>query len=209
MDDLLKILVPVGFFIFWVVTKLSERNVKPLELKGSPPPYKPVAPQRPQPQPQAVQATRAPMLRWSNQVGGEPSNLTRDEEIIILGSETRPVRPGSVPTVRRQPNRGRSGNAPANRPVPVAPKPAKSKRLVEVSLGVSQSLNENLSRRHLTDSTPTTRISSFAAPVKSEAATARGVAIRMLLKDPERVREAIIINEILQPPVSLRRPRGF
>jgi hypothetical protein len=83
------------------------------------------------------------------------------------------------------------------------------------STGVSQSVNQQLSASMpiapLTVQHSPTIVQSVASTVKrdegSDIALHRLVAIKAMMTDPARLREAILINEMLQPPVTLRKTR--
>lgn len=201
--ELLRILVPLGIFAFWAITKLSERGVKPLEPRG---------PNLPQPRAQdsleallrrqnaeaAERQRQQPPMRWSNQ-----SNAShRDDDIVIL-SETR----SSKPAPRRA---GRTrGGAQAKLQAQSQPNRALKPALGgDISQTVAQNINESLALKPMT-------LSGMNISTSTQQAAARVnhgendhiLGVREALMDPKRIREAIVLNEILRPPVSRRRGR--
>jgi hypothetical protein len=208
--DILKFMVPLAFLAIWALTALFTREAKPLpgRIQAPPNPYAP----RPASAPNLTRTTPVersqPTIRWSPQ--GTPAPVPRaggnDDDIVILES-TRQVRPGTNQGRGVAPaRRSRSKPAPPAKPAPVAPPKL-------AGTGVSQSVNQQLSSSMpiapLTVQHSPTIVQSVASSVQrdegSDIALHRLGAIRAMLYDPARLREAILINEMLQPPVALRK----
>jgi hypothetical protein len=208
--DILKFMVPLAFLAIWALTALFTREAKPLpgRIQAPPNPYAP----RPAPAPGMTRTTTVerpqPTLRWSppGNTAPVPRAGGNDDDIVILES-TRQVRPGSNQGRGVAPaRRSRSKPAPAAKPAPVAPPKF-------ASGGVSQSVNQQLSSSMpitpLSIQNSPTIVQSVASSVQrdegSDIALHRLVAIKAMMTDPARLREAILINEMLQPPVALRK----
>jgi hypothetical protein len=204
LDSLWKVIVPLAFLAIWALTALFNRDAKPLpnRVQGAPSPYGP----RPQPLTRTTVVERSPTLRWSPQGTAAPARAGNDDDIVILDSpRQQPLRPS--------PGRGVSSTR-RTRTKPAAPaKPAATGSQPRVSQsGVSQTVNQQITggltiEPLTTSSVPSTTIASVAASApKGEQGGAfrRSVSVAALINSPEKIREAILISEILQPPLSLR-----
>lgn len=205
LDTLLKAIVPLAFLAIWALTAVfnKEGNSLPTRSQGTPNPYgpRPVVPPR-----VAAPSDRPPPLRWSPQ-GVSPA-MPRpggDDDIVILESP-RPSRP--APQRNLAPRRMRPKPAPTVAAKPAAIVPAKL-GLGHVSQSVNQQLATPLAMEPL--SAPVSGVGS--RPLASAAAkavdhiagpTVRAVSVAAALNDPQRLREAFLINELLQPPLALR-----
>jgi hypothetical protein len=206
LDSLWKVIVPLAFLAIWALTALFNRDAKPLpnRVQGSPSPYGP----RPPAPTRTTVVERSPTLRWSPQGTASParSGSGNDDDIVILDSpRQQPLRPGparGVPSTRR------------TRPKPVAPaKPAATAAKPKVSQsGISQTVNQQITggltiEPLSTSSVPSTSIATVAAaaPRGEQGGTfRRSVSVAALINSPEKIREAILVSEILQPPLALR-----
>jgi hypothetical protein len=208
LDSLWKVIVPLAFLAIWALTALFNRDAKPLPTRvpGSPSPYAP----RPQPLTRTTVVERSPTLRWSPQGTATPARRGNDDDIVILDSprqqpqRTAPAR--GVPSTRR------------TRPKPAAPaKPAAS--ALQPNLGhtsINQTVNQQISvplniEPLTTSSAPSTSIAPVAAsaPKGEEGGTfRRSMSVAALINSPEKIREAILVSEILQPPLALRHRHG-
>lgn len=203
---ILKAIVPISFLAIWALTALFNR-----ESKGFParPPGSPPGGPRP----------TDPTLRWGPASGGSPQVIRRvpigDDDILIIPSDPAraarpaPARPAQATGVRRT-VKGRQAPAPVKKVEPTATRPKLG--------GVTQSVNQSLAKPSeftpLASATvPMTRMAPSEPPAVVTTASIDTPALtvarlRPLVKDPVRLREAFILNELLQPPVTLRRRRG-
>jgi hypothetical protein len=222
LDNFLHFIVPLTFLAIWALTSLYNREAQPLPPRTVRPPG-PLDPKpgtrpatfRPEPSGRVD-----PSLRWPSQPGGDRPPARRpvgrpDEEILII-EETR--RPGAQPPSRANPGGSRRGarSRPAPSVSPKRPEPA-SLRPLTGALGPPVPIAQQMSRplelnplsmpasplmgtetRDLskTVSEPT-RMPDRLVPVTDD--------FRLLLNNPAKLREAVIVNEILQPPLALRR----
>jgi hypothetical protein len=189
-DLIFRMLVPLIFFGIWAVTALFNR-----ESKGFVP--------RPPGQ-------GDPTLRWGPTTPQTSPAARRtplgDDDILIIPSDPRSSgRPTSTP---RRLVKSRSVPQPKRQePTSTMPKLG----------GVSQNVNQQLARPM--DMTPLSSISPMAtstgsdlanspsAPSKTSAVLTVSTLIP-LMNNPTRLREAFIVNELLQRPLALRDRRG-
>ena len=220
-ESLIRAIVPLSFMAIWALTSLFNRDAKP----------KPVV--RPTPRPDGARGgggprpSGEPPLRFAttaNRPAAQapprrpPSRPAEDEGIIILSSET-------IRLDREKEKRFASASTPgvkrATRGKPVVPQrkpePEPSRTRTKLA-GVSQNVNQHLTNTNLelspiqgmpvsqslglTGTTP-----AAAVAVGSEVQGGPNSVIGLYLADPARLREAFILNEILQPPVSMRTRR--
>jgi len=215
LEDLIKAVVPLSFLAIWALTSVFNREAKPLPPMANRPPVpyppRPSVPPggaRP-PEPKPVPANREPTLRWSQP--GQPAapaqgrsapNPGGADDILIIRNE--PVRPPLVQPTRpnvAQPRRGRSKSA-------AAPKPA-DQTTVRPTLGAFDTdVSQHLART--IELPPLEQISSSgvnaAGRIPERIVPQVSLAdLKRSLRDPARVREAFILNEVIQPPLSHRR----
>ncbi len=202
LDTLLKAVVPLAFLAIWALTALFNRegNTLPARTPGPPNPYGP----RPGIPPRIAAPTeRPPALRWGPQGGAQPTpRAGGDDDIVILEG------PRMTRTVVPRPSR-RARPRPTP---PVAPKPAP---IISTRIGmgnVTQSVNQQLVVP-LTIEPLTSQVSAVVtSPAVTTAAKSVDPAKSPLsalglggsLTEPQRLREAIVISEILRPPLALR-----
>jgi hypothetical protein len=223
LDGFLHYIVPLTFLAIWALTSLFNREAQPLPPRTVRPPGPPDPKPGTKPSGYAPATTGRgdPSLRWSSPTAGDRPATRRpvgrpDDEILII-EETR--RPAAQPPGRT--NLGGSRRGTRSRPVPPSvaskrPEPA-SLRPLSGALGPSVPIAQQMGRplelnplsmpasplmgteaRNLskTVSEPT-RMPDRPIPVTDD--------FRLLLSTPAKLREAIIVNEILQPPLALRR----
>ena len=203
---ILKAIVPISFVAIWALTALFNREAKGLPAR---PPGGP-----PQGGPRPVD----PTLRWGPPAAAPSPGVRRvamgDDDILIIPNDPmRPARPApSQPrqgAVVRRPLRGRAANQPPKKPEPAPSRP----KLAGVSQNVNQSLATPSGLTSLTTIVPmTTETGSDLANAPSAPSVTSAVVsvstLRPLMADPIRLREAFIVNELLQPPIALRGRRG-
>jgi hypothetical protein len=192
-EILIKLIVPALVLIAWAINQMTSKEAPPVPKRPPLPPGRPPGGLPPAPMPgerlgpREVIWTEAPPPPPRRELPAGP------DEIIILGTETRPVRPSSGrPTTQpraRGPRRPRPAQAP--RPEPPRPKPPLSSPVTTTGLG------------------PTSAEAQRPAPLLDRPQSA-GIdldVLRAALASPSRIREVMMLNEILQPPRALR-PRG-
>ena len=186
-DNLLKLTIMLFFGAIWALTSLFNRESKP-------------APARPPgPRPSTGPKPGEPTLRWAPPPSAPTARRVPigDDDILIIGSDA--PRPAARPGPRRQ----SKARAAAPAPKPVEPAPSRPKLG-----GVSQSVSQHLNRTSLglapaTGSPPT--LEAGRAWAGKDAKLGPVVqSITASLADPARLREAFVLNEILQRPISLR-----
>ena len=217
-ESLIRAIVPLSFMAIWALTSLFNR-----ESKSKPqlrPTFRPDGsrvgmPPRP----------GEPPLRFAS-TGGGGSNSTAprsppvrpndDEGIVILSSETNRLEREKE---KRFGTGGGSKKASRGKPIVPQRKPEPSPSRTRTKLaGVSQNVNQHLASTNLEltplPSMPTSPTLGLTGSLSPAAVAVGGAveggprsAIGLRLADPARLREAFVLNEILQPPVSMRTRR--
>jgi hypothetical protein len=208
-DQLIRAIVPLTFLAIWALTSLFNRETKTF------PPRPPGAP----PQPLGPRPGE-PTMRWSPPpptLNPTPRRVPiGDNDIVILQPDpSRAGRPGQArPSPQAGgPRRGALRGKPAAPPARV-PEPAASRqRLGGVNQNVNQQLANPVGMTPLTSIAPmsTSTGSSLASAPSSPSRTTTPVptisTLIPLMNDPIRLREAFLVNELLKPPLALRRSR--
>ena len=219
-ESLIRAIVPLSFMAIWALTSLFNRETKPKPMIRS------------TPRPDGVRGGMAqrpgePPLRFASSANRPinpapprrpPTRPTDDEGITILSSETNRL---DREKEKRFVTALTTGSKRATRGKPVVPQrklePAASRTRTKLA-GVSQNVNQHLASTNL-ELTPIATMpvgpslgltgSTPAAAVAVGGAVQGGPnsAIGLRLADPARLREAFILNELLQPPVSMRARR--
>lgn len=224
LDALLKLIIPAIFLIVWAISQLANREEpqpkpRPLPRGGGGLPPRPLPGPRPR---EAGGPREQPPMRWGEPaeplatVPQEPEprrGPAPPDEIVILGTEIRPPRP----TPHRPASRGssRPRPAPGSRRTPQTPAPIRPEPITPPHADLSglgslttpiQPFATGAQGRPLPIATPA------AAPGPPTIAPMPITEqVRGALGSPERVREALVLNELLAPPLALRRrpgPRG-
>jgi hypothetical protein len=207
-DLLFQMLVPLTFFAIWAITALFNR-----ESRG-------FVPQPPGQKPGTTSGVRPgdPTLRWGSSSVPQSSSGRRvpigDDDILIIPSDpNRPAKPAPIRSAQaggpRKTLKGRQAQATVRKPEPAPSRPRLG--------GVSQNVNQQLARPM--DLTPLTTIAPMATSTGSDLANAPSAPSKTstvltistlipLMNDPMRLREAFIVNELLQRPLALRERRG-
>jgi hypothetical protein len=208
LNDWSNFIVPLTFLAIWALTSLFNREAKPLPNR---PGSRPVPPPGPRPGERVGgPAGRDPTTRRPVAQGFEPRRPApgRDEDVLIIQAE--PIRPtppktGAGASARRV--------ARAKLPPETAPKriePATSRPLV-TGLGLPpQQITKPLVVGPLAappSSLTATPVATKAAPATKPPTTPSEPLLARAVRSPERLREAIVLSEILQPPLVLRRGR--
>lgn len=211
LNEIIQAVVPIGFMAIWAVTSILNRDAEPLPprqgggnpLGPTPPPPRPnrggleVLPdgtlRRPTPQ-------RFPT---GNSESRRPSVSFEDEDLVVV--RPAPIsRPNPVVTPLQARTRTRRQTVPK--------KPEKS-----AAQPLGGALDTNVSQ-HLkpidlgNTSRPIAPIGDLrkagtAAEVELDHRPRLDATISSL-KDPKRLREAFVLNELLQPPLSIRNGLG-
>ena len=197
METLIKIIIPAILLIFWLLSNMFNREngektarERAAALGTRPPNY---------PSAKPVDRRTTPMVRTTSQ----------KDEIMVIRAE--PNRPGARPNqpARKTQNRGRSSGAQQARKVE-ATSTSQNRELTRGALvgDVNHSLTRAIGMKALgdhlaTESTPPAATSSLTTGTPPASA----FDLREALKDPTRIREAFILNEVLQPPLSQRGRR--
>jgi hypothetical protein len=123
-------------------------------------------------------------------------------EVVVLRAPQPQRRPQERPrqeTRRTQKNRGTRGNTPPMaRPVPSSLAPLVSNVAAETRQGLSDAVASMQS---------TASLASSAAPVATRRGAELATAGALHLTSPGDIRRAILLREILGPPLALRRER--
>lgn len=210
-ESLIRAIVPLSFMAIWAMTSLFNREGRPKPVAGR------LGPPRPNPITPGARPIQ-PTLRWNAPGGGmagrpappqRPSRGDDDEGIVILSTDNRRserdlARSSSNPGGKR-PSKGK----------PVVPPRRGEPAAARARLGgVTQNVNQHLTQASI-GMAPLEALPPVAAiaPLGQGLAPARATdsaslaprsATARALADPARLREAFILNEILQPPVSIR-----
>ena len=208
-DVSLRVMMTLGFFAIWFITELFNRNAKKQASQKAAPRYTP----RP---PAASPRNEGPTMRWGGGGGGggaggrtPPAPLpgtTRkvvlgEDDILIVSNENDRAPRSPFRQVSRKPSKSRQPQ-PQKKVENTATKP----KLGGVSQSVSQQISKSLDIKPLeTGPSATSRPAKLVSPV-GLATTGLGDAIAAQLRDPARLREAFILNEVLQKPVAMRSP---
>jgi hypothetical protein len=200
--DWFKLIVGGAFLLVWALTQLFNKEVNP-------------TPNRTQgfgPRPGGLPPAPRPLERGSGLDSGgafSSGSSTRrgsDDVLIIRAEQTRPPRLGPTnPSTRRQPAKGKQAAAPPKLP-DAGPKRALS---TSVSQNVAQQLDTTLDVRPLTETAanPVTSAQPTTPATPGGALNPTLASVRQMLTSPSMVREAFVLNEILQPPIAARRVR--
>lgn len=209
MNDWGKLAVPLLILAFWGLRQIFERESPPANRGPAPGP----GPGGPRPIDNLAARDRArdPSLRWSGPPPGRTSTgptvrgqAASDDEIIIIRSDS--ILPqNSLPGRQgqgRRPQRPKS-NAPGrvNEPIRPAPLGGQISQTVGQLIGQQQGLGP-VDQKASLHSSARSQVSASPTPSPTSDALARA------LRSPERLREAFLLNELLQPPLALRGRKG-
>lgn len=221
--DLYQFIVPLTFLAIWALTSLFNREAQPLPPRTARPPGPKPMPARPPDWRTETYPTRPTAPGRPGLSGTAFASSTRDrgrpdDDLVILDSDTRRTPTAGLP---------RGGNPPAKRvaktraKVQPSPKPGETVTPRALSHSMARALDpqtgepEGLTPLSLPAS-PLLSAPMGEAPgkVESRARDAEHVILSAddllkLLQSPARIRESILLNELLQPPLALRgRPHA-
>ncbi len=219
MNSLLQFIVPLTFLAIWALTSLFNREAQPLPPRTgrvpNPPGPRPggglTSSPRP-PEPRREPSDRELNMRWTNANGGR-GPIRPDDAILIIEAEPRrpPVNSGprSVTAPPKRPARPRQAPVPPERPEPPTHHvlhptsgglPHQMGHPLDVHIQGSSHVPLNRASQDLTKTTPLNEI-----PRALTRPGAISFDARAALVSPSKIREAFILNELLQPPVAVRR----
>jgi hypothetical protein len=206
-DQLIRVLIPIAVIALWALTRLFTQETKPFPARNSAPPQ----PFGPRP--------GDPTLRWSTppssayQVPATRRVPIGDDDILIIPSDAGrnvrpgPARPAPVAVSKRSLAKSRAQNQ-ANRKQ--EPPVQRNKLGSDVNQNVNQHITQSI------DLTPMLAISPMGTLPQSplvgpDPSATRSTAVftvsslSNLVHDPKRLREAFLVNELLRPPLALRK----
>ena len=213
LEDVIRAIVPLSFLAIWALTSMFNRDAKPLPPRpgfgpgaGGPPPPRPTLPP---PELAREMKMRFGQLNQTSDGMTSPAIQARRPAAVIGGDDLLIIRPESP---RPQPKPGAPQRRTRSKPAAAAKSQPVEAELLGGSLGsnVSQQMQPiDLTRTNtpfiaVGNLSNTTTAASVAYGERSQGLT----DVRIALMDPLRIREALIMNEILQPPMSLRRKQG-
>ncbi|MFO0959458.1 MAG: hypothetical protein U0800_18830 [Isosphaeraceae bacterium] len=196
LADLLKLIIPAIFLVIWAVNQLLGKEEVTAPPRGQPvgprpgglppAPRPPVSREVPQGWPSPSAAATPPRAKPKADAFADS-----DDIFVIRGDGDPFVRPAPKPSIHRRAARSRPAAAPK------APEPAAPKRLgAPLPTGLTNTpIDVKLNER---TSTSTPAIEPLTTPPHPLAE---------LIRSPGRLREALLLNEILGPPRSLRGHR--
>jgi hypothetical protein len=206
---LIRAIVPISFAAIWILTALFNR-----ESKGFPP--RTAAPNStfgPRP--------GDPTMRWGSPPTPSPKApgtrrvpIGDDDVLIIQNDPSRPNRPAQTRPLQVTGPRRVARARPAATPPSKTAEPSSTRtKLAGVSQIVNQQLANPVALTPLTTIAPmaTATGSDLANAPTSPSKTSAVVTVSTLIplmNDPYRLREAFIVNDLLQPPLALRGGRG-
>ena len=221
LENLFQFIVPLTFLAIWALTSLFNREAQPLPQRMA----RPQPPGGPGPGGGTLRSealNRDPSLRWTSPtVSDRPVARRPNEEILIIEETRRPssTAPMNAPATRSSAGGGtRRGSRP--RPAAAAPKRtetptprALSGSLTPVAGMAPMSRTLDLNPLNLPASPlMASHQRDLAHTVSEPTRQATRPALvwddyKLLVSTPSKLREAILVSEILQPPLSLRRRR--
>jgi hypothetical protein len=204
IEEVLKAIVPLTFLAFWALSSLFNRET-------AKPPPRPGAGFGPRP---GVPPGTRPQERPGMLVPREPAGMRRppggkaDEEILIIRSEPSRAggvgpRPGGGTPARRTARAKVTPPAPAKRAEPASSRPLSA----AAAPGLTQPLDVLPLPTAMAAPSATSPSVAAVSTALAAAPITTAVDIRRLIGSRERLRDAILLNTILQPPVALRRGR--
>ena len=221
IESLYPYIVPLTFLAIWALTALFNRDAQPLPPRaarppgpnGPNPPFGPGSARgpgaRPEPPPR-VAAPPRPRVPQQSPPRREPWN---DPGIVILESEKR-GRP-SATTVKTPPPAERRAKKPLTQTSAglhrVEPPPRGLSSALDGSASYAKGPAQRLSPLTLLASplnAPSTlegTSTELISPSTLDRKPLSGDEIRAILLTPQRLRESIVLSEILKPPLASRR----
>jgi hypothetical protein len=231
IDNLFQFIVPLTFLAIWALTSLFNREAPPLPQRMG----RPQPPGGPGSGPggailRSEALNRDPSLRWAPPAASDRPVVRRhtgrpDDEILIIEEARRPAAQSPANTAATRPGAG-GGTRRVSRPRPAAPPATKRPEpAAPRTLGGALTSSDAMTpmARHLDLNPLSLPVSplqasdprDLARTVSEPARQATRPALvwddyKLLVSTPSKLREAVLVSEILQPPLSLRhrRPGG-
>lgn len=228
-ENIFQFIVPLTFFAIWALTSLFNREAQPLPPRSGRPP----GPNGPRPTPTASpdaprpvergadRSQRDPTMRWTKPSAPDRPPVRRPPAMEDVGNDV--LRIPAEPARRPPPQKAVSGpeprraarsrpapSAPPKRTEPTRPEPSQASAL---SRSMEHDIALPVNRRLVLDSMPESLAAATAtdmglsAPLPERAASPAPLAgndLGLLLASPSKLHQAIILNELFQPPLALR-----
>jgi len=226
ISNLFQFIVPLTFLAIWALTSLFNREAPPLPQRMG----RPQPPGGPGSGPggailRSEALNRDPNLRWAPPAGSERPGVRRpgrpDDEILIIEETRRPAAQSPANAAATRPSAG-GGTRRGSRPRPAAPAPKRAEpaapRPLSGTLTPSDAMTPmarhldlnplNLPASPLMASHPRDLAHTVSEPTRQASRPALvWDDYKLLVSTPSKLREAVLVSEILQPPLSLRRRR--
>jgi hypothetical protein len=226
ISNLFQFIVPLTFLAIWALTSLFNREAPPLPQRVG----RPQPPGGPGSGPggavvRSEALNRDPSLRWAPPAGSDRPGVRRagrpDDEILIIEENRRPAAQSPTNAGATRPAAG-SGARRGSRPRPAAPAPKRpeptASRPLSGTLAPSNAMTPmarhldlnplNLPASPLMPSDPRDLARTISEPTRQASRPALvWDDYKLLVSTPSKLREAVLVSEILQPPLSLRRRR--
>ncbi|MEO6810969.1 MAG: hypothetical protein ABI353_17800 [Isosphaeraceae bacterium] len=199
-NDWFRLIVPGALFLIWIVNQLLNKEIKPNlnpaerpvgagPRPGGPPPAPRTSPRDP----------RDPTMRFTNTSTARqgPVRSAADDDIIVIRAEPTKFSASSTSSGASKQS-ARQKSAPAKMP-------AASSRLL--TPGVTQKLSSTLDHHSLVEEHTSLLLSMPPAVSTGLGITPSPTALELFktFGSQQAMREAFLINELLQPPLSMRR----
>ncbi len=224
MNNVWQFIIPLGFLAIWALTSLFNREEQPLPPRAG----RPQGGDGPRPLPNPAGrplerrpdpiAAREPPMRWAPQGGtatARPAPVRLDDDIVILDSEARrppaASRPARPVTQKRDGRQRGSSSQPAKKAEPTPP------RLLAAPLSTSMAPLQSrpfemapleLPKESLWTADSMKKATAPVSPTKGEATGSKTIdELLATVKSPEKMRQSLILAELLQPPLALRGRR--
>jgi hypothetical protein len=220
INNIFQYIVPLTFLAIWALTWLLNREAQPLPPRANRPPGpRPGMPPRPlERRPEPV--PRDPALRWQPTGSADRAGVRRpptrpDSDIIILESEPRrtpaPAPPRPAPgVVTRRNTRSKAAPQSSKRPETETPRALSASLAKEADPQLGRPL-ELTPLKQLQTSLATAQAHDVGKTPSDPSRPARSGAspidIASLVRSPAKLREAVIMSEVLGPPIALRGRR--
>ena len=173
--DTFKIILPLILLVFWALSQILGREVR----------------QPPRPVPRGLPGggpPREPLQSlWPPEPARGPANKAPD--ILILDEPARRPRSAAAASLER--------SAPSVRPRRAARKAAQAPAVTSVP-------ERSLARIELAPLTAPSEPATKKEATVGDFTDTMATAVREGLQSPQRVREALVLSEVLQPPLALR-----
>jgi hypothetical protein len=224
IDNLFQFIVPLTFLAIWALTSLFNREAPPLPQRmGRPQP--PGGPGGAILRSEAL--NRDPSLRWVPPATADRSVVRRptgrpDDDILIIEESRRSATQSPANAAGTRPGAGAGTRRGSRSRPPAPPAPKRSEPAASRPLGGALTSSDAMTpmARHL-DLNPLNLPASpllasdpkdLARTVSEPTRQATRPALvwddyKLLVSTPSKLREAILVSEILQPPLSVRRRR--